>query len=86
MWINSITGPNTIIGFNDTEAMSLLKTDWREWYFCPIDKRLVSQIMSVDLDPEKKPKNLKHQFMLLINLWIYKFMVFHLKHKLGTTT
>lgn len=53
MWINNITGPKTIIVFNDTEAMLLLKTG-REWDFCPKDKRLESQILSVDLDPERK--------------------------------
>lgn len=55
MWINNKTGPNTIIVFNDTEAMLLLKTG-RKWDFCPKDKRLESQILSVDLDTERKKK------------------------------
>lgn len=79
MWINNITEPNTIIGLNDSKVIA---QNTRKWDFCPTDKRLESQIISVDLNTEKK--KIQASIYAFCELWLSELMCFSLKHKLGT--
>lgn len=67
--------------YNWTKDCSWIEWQWSKdivqnskWDFCPTDKRLESQIISVDSNLERKNKakntkttTLKYQFMLLVN-------------------
>lgn len=87
MWINNITGPNSIIGFNDSGAMSLLKLE--KVGFLP-NRQNTRVSISIDLDSGRKKKKqnknkfFKHLFMPLVNLWLHGFVCPSLKHRLGT--